>query len=161
VAVPWALVTRELVDAKPVVTRGHATAVVWADRVFTSKGKLARWLRSRGATYGRWAATHPSSPLSDAVTPSRKVRLRAAAAPARAESGQRPSSIRTSSSAARILELLLLALGTLAVGVALAPARLLRAAVPRARPLAPELRFYVVGGGVALLVGVAVAASFA
>lgn len=36
------------------------TAIVWADRVFTSKADLASWLRARGGSYRAWAQRHPA-----------------------------------------------------------------------------------------------------
>jgi hypothetical protein len=34
-------------------------SVVWADRVFTSRAELRRWLRARGERYAVWARKHP------------------------------------------------------------------------------------------------------
>jgi hypothetical protein len=35
------------------------TGTVWAGRVFVNKAELARWLRSKGASYQVWAERHP------------------------------------------------------------------------------------------------------
>jgi len=47
---------------QPVVQR--ATATVWGGRVFVSRSDLARWLRSRGASYSAWSERHPSRPVT-------------------------------------------------------------------------------------------------
>jgi hypothetical protein len=57
--VPWLYVVRSVERAQPVEIRAQANSVVWAGRVFTSEAELARWLRSRGASYTAWLATHP------------------------------------------------------------------------------------------------------
>lgn len=36
-----------------------ARAIVWNNRVFFDREELAKWLRSRGASYDVWAAHHP------------------------------------------------------------------------------------------------------
>jgi len=58
----FALVTAatELIKAEPPPAPA-ATSIVWADRVFSSKHDLARWLKSRGATYDEWSAHHPAA----------------------------------------------------------------------------------------------------
>ena len=59
-AVPWVFVVRTLKDAKPPAVRStRPTSVVWDNRVFGSQHALATWLRSRGASYKKWAAAHP------------------------------------------------------------------------------------------------------
>lgn len=60
VAAPWAVVARTLVDAKPVaLNSGSARSIVWGGRVFSKQADLAKWLRSRGASYSVWAELHP------------------------------------------------------------------------------------------------------
>ena len=45
----------------PVAVGGErGNAVVWADRVFTSRAQLADWLEARGASYESWVARHPN-----------------------------------------------------------------------------------------------------
>lgn len=62
----------------------RSTAIVWADRVFTNRAELARWLRARGVRYAVWARRHPrvaaqaSGARTAAAAP---VRRRAVAAP--------------------------------------------------------------------------------
>lgn len=74
IAISWAAVVRTIQSAHPAPTRARATAVAWGDRVFASRAELARWLRSRGATYSAWARTHATS--AGIIDPS--VRARAA-----------------------------------------------------------------------------------
>ena len=58
-AFTWAQVARTIADAKPPASSVQATAIVWDGRVYQSPAKLARWLRSRGATYAEWTKLHP------------------------------------------------------------------------------------------------------
>lgn len=62
VAVPWAVVARTLVNAKPLDTGSTVAArsIAWGGRVFSTKAALAAWLRSRGGSYSTWAARNPS-----------------------------------------------------------------------------------------------------
>jgi hypothetical protein len=61
VAVPWFVVARTLVNAKPVATDVAAPrSIAWGGRVFSTKADLAAWLRSHGASYGVWAELHPN-----------------------------------------------------------------------------------------------------
>jgi hypothetical protein len=43
----------------PIQRRGEAEAMVWSDRVFTSKSQFTHWLESRGADYVQWTVRHP------------------------------------------------------------------------------------------------------
>jgi hypothetical protein len=54
VAVGANLVGRAVPDVQ------QPTAVVWADRVFTSRHDLALWFAARGSNYGVWAIRHPA-----------------------------------------------------------------------------------------------------
>jgi hypothetical protein len=58
VALSWSRVAQTIFDAKPVPVTGRATAVVWGDRVFGSRTKLAAWLHARGASYQGWSRKH-------------------------------------------------------------------------------------------------------
>jgi hypothetical protein len=55
----WVQVARTIAEAKPPASTVRATAIVWDGRVYQSPAKLARWLRSRGATYAEWTKLHP------------------------------------------------------------------------------------------------------
>jgi hypothetical protein len=74
VALSWSRVAQTIFDAKPVPVTGRATAVVWGDRVFGSRAKLAAWLHARGATYKAWSRKHP---VAGAVIEHRPVKLAA------------------------------------------------------------------------------------
>ena len=50
----------EELSRRDVPVYGQPTSIVWADRVYSNKHDLARWLRSRGASYDVWAARHPA-----------------------------------------------------------------------------------------------------
>jgi hypothetical protein len=80
VALSWSRVAQTIFDAKPVPVTGRATAVVWGDRVFGSRAKLAAWLHARGASYKAWSRKHP---VARAVVEHRPVKLAARPAPAR------------------------------------------------------------------------------
>jgi hypothetical protein len=64
--------------------RLEAQALVWGDRVFTSKAELSEWLKTRGIAYDVWVERHPgAAPWEPAPTD--------AAAPARARSNETQS----------------------------------------------------------------------
>lgn len=57
------------------------TAIVWGDRVFTTRADLASWLRARGVRYETWARRHPAlaRPRVARPVPDTPDRARAAA----------------------------------------------------------------------------------
>jgi hypothetical protein len=59
-AFTWLQVARTISQAQPPALTMRATSIVWDDRVFQSPAALARWLRSRGATYAEWSKQHPA-----------------------------------------------------------------------------------------------------
>jgi hypothetical protein len=59
-AFTWLQVVLTISQAQRPAPTMRATAIVWDDRVFQSPAELARWLRSRGATYGEWSKQHPA-----------------------------------------------------------------------------------------------------
>jgi hypothetical protein len=59
IGVPMYFVVRTIADARPVVSFVPPTAVVWGDRVFSSRPPLAVWLHRRGVAYAVWAERHP------------------------------------------------------------------------------------------------------
>ncbi len=63
VAVAFAAV-RVVGDPPPQPVVQRPTATVWGGRVFVSRSDLARWLRSRGASYRAWSERHPSRPVA-------------------------------------------------------------------------------------------------
>lgn len=59
-AVVWVVVIHSLTKPpKPAPVIGRPDAVVWGNRVFTSRAEFAHWLKARGLSYSRWAKTHP------------------------------------------------------------------------------------------------------
>ena len=48
-----------LAGTSPIQSRLQPTSVLWANRIFATRADLARWLRSRGASYETWAVSHP------------------------------------------------------------------------------------------------------
>lgn len=44
-----------------VPVHGQPSSLVWGDRVYSNKQDLAVWLRSRGASYQKWAGRHPAA----------------------------------------------------------------------------------------------------
>lgn len=70
VALVFALAASQLAGgrAKPPAS-AHAQAIVWNNRVFFDREELAKWLRSRGASYDVWAAHHPQPTSTTLVTP--------------------------------------------------------------------------------------------
>jgi hypothetical protein len=44
----------------PASAAAPADAIVWANRVFSSRAALASWLSARGTTYESWARRHPA-----------------------------------------------------------------------------------------------------
>lgn len=79
VALVFALVASQLAagPSKPHAT-AQAQAIVWNNRVFFDREELAKWLRSRGASYDVWAANHPqpvTTTLPTAPTQKKKSRL--------------------------------------------------------------------------------------
>jgi hypothetical protein len=57
------VVEPKLPEASPPST--HA-ALVWANRVFTSRAEFSAWLSARGATYEQWSKSHPGAAPWDA-----------------------------------------------------------------------------------------------
>jgi hypothetical protein len=70
----WTKVTLMIGGAKPPATTNHPAAIIWGDRVFTDRPPLARWLRSRGASYAVWRRTHP---IGSAIVEHRRIRVAA------------------------------------------------------------------------------------
>jgi hypothetical protein len=75
----WGGLVRSLIVVKPVVPHSaRPTAIVWHDRVFSSRKQIAVWLRSHGRDYRGWARQHPGA---IAVLEHRPVKKRPAAPP--------------------------------------------------------------------------------
>jgi hypothetical protein len=58
---PWVLVAQKLRHPPQITQRPgqiQPSAIVWDNRVFSSRAVLASWLTSRGASYHQWARLH-------------------------------------------------------------------------------------------------------
>jgi len=81
-AILWVLVGRAL--TRPVTVHEPPTrairpnAIVWADRVFSSRASLAAWLASHGGTYRQWAKLHR---VDAAIVEHRRVPVQGALKP--------------------------------------------------------------------------------
>lgn len=133
-------------------TGPRPSAIVWGNGVFSSRATLADWLKSRGASYNRWARRHPDA---RAVLEHR----RAAPKTARARSDSTFAAPAAASNSrvthwTRLGETLLLAVAALAMLLALLPA-------PRLAIVGDGLsitqRAYVFAVGLAVCVGVGIA----
>jgi len=196
-AFTWAQVVRTISDARPPVSTLRATSIVWNDRVFQSPAGLARWLRSRGATYAGWSAQHPlgrdllehrpfkpngrihpapqrsiaAGALREAAPAARPQHSAAPASPPDRTSAPRPATTGTptrtqldeSPSSAghpvgRIFVALLALLAAACAGTATLPRALLHRFPDLARTIAPY-RALLLGGAVALMIGIVAGAA--
>jgi hypothetical protein len=166
IAVPWTVAVRELSNPAPVRTTARPNAIVWGTLVFTKKQDLERWLRSHGASYGKWSDRHPTALLAKPrpvhVAPKAAAPRRHATRPKSAAKNRVVETARVPTVApagrsvvAEALELLLLSLGTLAVVLAFTPVPMLRTVLRgHHQSLTPDTRIYIAGGGLVTLVGV-------
>src|SRR5438128_9962588 len=58
-----------LAGTSPIRSRVQPTSIGWANRIFATRADLARWLRSRGASYDTWALQHPAVAAASDSTP--------------------------------------------------------------------------------------------
>src|SRR5438128_2249219 len=58
-----------LAGTSPIRSRVQPTSIVWANRIFATRADLARWLRSRGASYDTWALQHPAVAAASGSSP--------------------------------------------------------------------------------------------
>ncbi len=69
VAIVWVRVVQTLKESSGGPgTVGQPGALVWDGRVFTSSGQLKAYLSSRGRSYSRWLARHPTAFGAPALT---------------------------------------------------------------------------------------------
>lgn len=62
VLLTWTRVVQMLSDARPIgSSTARSEAIVWDDRVFSSRAALAGWLKSHGGDYRRWRIVHPAA----------------------------------------------------------------------------------------------------
>ena len=166
----------------PASAAARADAIVWANRVFSSRAALATWLAVRGTTYESWARRHPGDaailerlpvttqgalrPPARSVAPSSGgppsaptggsgavvASPRAAVPPA---GGSSDGSSSGSSRTARWVAFVLLGVAVIAMVAALVPASVVRSLSPGR--LSMNRRMYVFAFGLSLCVGVLVA----
>lgn len=162
VVVTWGQVVRVLAEAKPVaVAPGARTrGIVWADRVFDDPLALRRWLRSRGASYERWAELHPADAavLEHRSAPAAEGTASATSTDASGSRSARPQPVSTGHPIVRtaILAFLLLAASAFA-WCAVLPAPF-RRRFPEVTARVWPYRSLFGTGAVAIVVGVAVGA---
>jgi hypothetical protein len=181
-AFTWLQVVRTITEAQPPAPTMQATSIVWDDRVFQSPTQLARWLRSRGATYAEWSRRHrggrdllerrtamPSERTDSTPTAAPAKRPQRSAAPAsRPGRTSTPSaaitraptrsSLNESPSSAghpigRIFIALLALIAAACASTALLPHALLQRFPNLGRSIAPY-RALLLGGAAALMIGV-------
>jgi hypothetical protein len=126
-AVVWVRVVQTLTESsnRPKAI-GQPGALVWDGRVFTSSTELKAYLTSRGLSYGRWAARHPTAfgAQPPAITHTKTVKT---AKPTKAAEHRvaspsvRPAGTRSGSS--MLLLVMFLLGGIILGGSALLPAR--------------------------------------
>jgi hypothetical protein len=102
VLLPWLYALSELRHPEVVETVARPTAIVWGDRVFSSKAAFSAWLRSYGVSYESWARKHPDglrtldpkayrklTPAQRGIRTTRPSPTTPAPAPARARSAEK------------------------------------------------------------------------
>jgi hypothetical protein len=134
---------------------GAPGALVWGNGIFANTFELKAWLNQHGASYRAWAKQHPNAirlvkgkPLTTAHVAATKK----ATAPAASSGGTTVSKTDLSPEN----RYLLVALGLLVLGVGLLPRRALARVGMSER--ASAVRTSVAGAGLAIVVGVALAA---
>jgi len=135
---------------------GTPGALVWGNGIFANTFELKAWLNQHGASYRTWAKQHPNAIRLVKGKPLPKAHVAAAktaTTPAAASAGGTTVSKTDLSTENRYL---LLALGALVLGVGLLPRRALARVGLSER--AAAVRTSIAGAGLAILVGVAVAA---
>ena len=175
-----AAVTGAFTVGAPTSAAARADAIVWANRVFSSRAALAAWLSVRGTTYESWARRHPGEaatlehlPVSTggALRPPARVSAPRGGGPPSAPTGGSGAvaasppavlppggaSSSGSSGTASWAPLALLGVAVLAMLAALVPAPLVRVLGPGW--LSTSRRMYVFAFGLSLCIGVLVARS--
>jgi hypothetical protein len=158
-AVTVTKVAETMSGAKPAVTPGRASSIVWANRVFDSKQQLGRWLRSRGTTYHSWKARYPAAAavLEHRPPPAPATVAAVAAAPPRT-TAVAAAAVSHGGHALRDAIIGLLVAVTLAcAAAALLPEQLLARFPAVARTVVPH-RELLLAGAAALSVGLLVGA---
>src|SRR5215217_2215827 len=168
VGTAWWLVVQQLRSVEPVPSHVRPAALVWNERVFTSREQIARWLGSHGIDYGRWSAEHPAAlRIVDRTAYRKQLRTQGdskLSAAAKATASQSSSTRGKSGSSGTPLpgvSLLLVLLATILWTLAALPYRSLarRFQLPDWLLTAGEYRFYLVAAAAAVSFGVATGAA--
>jgi len=160
IVVPWFFVARTIDRARPVKVSTQPRALVWGGLVFSSQEPLGHWLRSRGASYGHWLASHPAGaavlehrPLpTPAAPPKPETPAATAAKSSRSGSESSKGGIDSRHLLVEIAGVLLAVLTTALVVFAIAPRRVLAWVRPEWESLGGDTR--IVAFAVALSVAV-------
>ena len=163
----WAIAIQTLAHPKPLTASRRAPgAIVWQDRVFSSRSQLSRWLERHGSVYRRWARLHPAAASilgghkGAFRPPHHKVSTRTVAdqSAGRRAAAQRTIAVSQSSPAYEAFVVLLLFVGATLLALGLAPPALVQR-VRWTAWLSPDRRPYALMAGIALLVGCGLATS--
>jgi hypothetical protein len=143
----------------PVDRAGEAQAMVWADRVFTTKPQLSNWLEARGIAYEVWVDRHPGvAPWEPKPKPKPAAPEKVASAPAAPKSPSGSDgrfSVSLPISTTTLFVALLTGLGALLLATsALPPVVLLSTGHARVGVLVVDRRAEIAAAGLSLLVGV-------
>jgi hypothetical protein len=159
-------------NAKKPPPPGARGSLVWGDGIFANKAQLKAWLTQHGASYDRWARTHPRARLLVNPQPRHhpvltKAKAKKTVTPAKAAARSSAPSVAASTPVAAtsasdqqpvgIGIWIVVALGLLLGAVAATPQRVLTQIGVRAGPHEREIRLAAVAGGAAVLIGVIVA----
>ena len=161
-AVVWVRVVKTLTESSSgPTTVGKPGALVWDGRVFTSSGQMKAFLTSKGLSYSRWAARHPTAfatPVPSAIkhTTTTKATTKKPSGPAK----HRVAAPTVSSTKSRPLTSMVLTVFLLILGLILGASAALP---PRYAPIAlqdfyadPDRRMVAVAASAAILLGFAV-----
>lgn len=93
VSLTWTRVVQMLTDVRPVGSSARSEAIVWDDRVFSSRASLAAWLKSRGIDYAKWRIGHPDAAavLERRPAPKSRPSAKPAHPPARKRAADAPA----------------------------------------------------------------------
>jgi hypothetical protein len=161
VAMVWVRVVQTLTDSSGgPKTVGQPGALVWDGRVFTTADQLKAYLTSRGLSYARWRALHPTAfgapapavtthtTTAATKTVKKTTTVRHVATPALSDKQSRPTT--------SVLLLILMLVGGLAIGGSAAlPPRFVPASVQNFYA-SPDRRLIALAAAAAILLGFAV-----
>jgi hypothetical protein len=153
-AVVWVRVVQTLTEpADGPKTIGQPKGLVWDDRVFTSPTQLKSYLSSRGLSYSRWLARHPTAFGAPApVASTHTVTTTKSPKPTPHVAAPRVSNSKSSSLTTTVLTFMLLVVGLVLGGSAVLPPRFAPVAVQRLY-FDPDRRMIAMAAATAILLG--------